>query len=68
MMHAQGVEPNTTGRRPRLSEAERRRIWNGPGQPIDRETPNPGDVAIAGRRFLTRVQQAPDWSRTLRSR
>lgn len=49
-------------RRPRLSESDRRRIWNGYKGGILSSNLEVTNRAKVGREFLIRIKQEPDWS------
>jgi hypothetical protein len=51
-----------TARRPRLSEADRRRIWNGYQGGILAPTLEVTNRSKIGRDFLIRIQQVPNWN------
>jgi hypothetical protein len=52
-------------RRPRLSEAERRRIWNGYKGGILSPSIEVTNRARVGREFLIRIKQEPNWNLVL---
>jgi hypothetical protein len=60
--HALNDEAEANRRRPRLSEADRRRIWNGYKGGILAANLEVTNRARIGREFLTRIKQEPDWS------
>lgn len=45
-----------------LTEAHRRRLWNGYRGGIKAENPEPNELALLGRAWLTAGGAAPDWS------
>ena len=48
---------------PTLTEAERRRVWNGYCENLEEEEPHASNLIRAGRTFLRSIGQEPRWSK-----